>query len=68
MRRKSSGIRSFVTPMRLLLLGFAAGVAALLGAPVEALAHGVAAGDASYLQEVTGVLLVPFSYLGAKHR
>ena len=35
--------------------------------PGVALAHGVAAGDKGYLQEVSGVLLVPFAYLGAKH-
>lgn len=37
------------------------------GWPSIALAHGVAAGDKGYLQEVSGVLLVPFAYLGAKH-
>ena len=40
---------------------------ALLGAPSEVLAHGVTAGDKGYLQEVSGVLLLPFAYLGAKH-
>src|SRR5688500_8147243 len=40
---------------------------ALLVAPAEAWAHGVAAGDKGYLQEVSGVLLLPFAYLGAKH-
>ena len=35
--------------------------------PADALAHGVAAGDKGYLQEVSGVLLIPFAYLGAKH-
>jgi len=59
--------RSFVTPTRLLLLGLTVGLLSLLGAPVEAFAHGVAEGDAGYLQEVTGDLLVPFAYLGAKH-
>jgi hypothetical protein len=49
------------------LLAAALGLAALLAAPIEAFAHGVAAGDAGYLQEVSGVLLVPFAYLGAKH-
>src|SRR5687767_9337345 len=33
----------------------------------EALAHGVTAGDKGYLQEVSGRLLIPFAYLGAKH-
>jgi hypothetical protein len=35
--------------------------------PTTLLAHGVASGDKGYLQEVSGVLLVPFAYLGAKH-
>lgn len=35
--------------------------------PSIAQAHGVAAGDKGYLQEVSGVLLIPFAYLGAKH-
>lgn len=30
-------------------------------------AHGVAEGDKGYIQEITGVNLVPFIYLGAKH-
>jgi hypothetical protein len=33
----------------------------------SALAHGVAQGDKGYIQEVTGVHLIPFAYLGAKH-
>jgi hypothetical protein len=32
-----------------------------------ALAHAVAAGDKGYIQEITGVNLLPFIYLGAKH-
>lgn len=35
--------------------------------PTTAFAHGVTAGDKGYLQEVSGVLLIPFAYLGAKH-
>lgn len=49
------------------LLALAAALLAVAGFPAEALAHGVAAGDKGYLQEVSGVLLVPFAYLGAKH-
>ena len=41
--------------------------AALIIAPSVALAHGVASGDKGYLQEVSGALLIPFVYLGAKH-
>ena len=44
-----------------------AAVLALLGAPAEALAHGVAAGDKGYIQNVSGILPIPFMYLGAKH-
>ncbi len=45
------------------------GLALLLvaGLPAEALAHGVTAGDKGYIQQVSGVLMVPFAYLGAKH-
>lgn len=39
----------------------------LLVGPSEALAHGVAEGDKGYIQESSGVLFVPFMYLGAKH-
>jgi hypothetical protein len=52
---------------RLLLFILLAGLLALLGSPIEALAHGVTAGDAGYIQEMSGVLLIPFAYLGAKH-
>ncbi len=31
------------------------------------LAHGVAVGDQGYIQEISGVNLLPFTYLGAKH-
>ncbi|WP_404420139.1 HupE/UreJ family protein [Marinospirillum sp.] len=33
----------------------------------EALAHAVAQGDKGYIQEITGIHLVSFIYLGAKH-
>jgi hypothetical protein len=32
-----------------------------------AAAHAVAEGDKGYIQEITGVNLIPFVYLGAKH-
>ena len=31
------------------------------------IAHGVASGDQDYIQETSGVNLIPFMYLGAKH-
>jgi hypothetical protein len=34
---------------------------------LDALAHAVAEGDKGYIQEITGVHLIPFVYLGAKH-
>jgi len=51
---------------RLLIFTVAAGCLTLL-APTDALAHGVAAGDKGYIQEIAGVNLIPFVYLGAKH-
>tara|TARA_B100002003_G_C13986919_1_gene477045 strand:- start:237 stop:887 length:651 start_codon:yes stop_codon:yes gene_type:complete len=39
----------------------------LLGATGEALAHAVAEGDKGYIQEIYGVHLISFIYLGAKH-
>ncbi len=45
-------------------------LAALLLLPLvatEVLAHGVAEGDKGYIQEISGVHLLPFTYLGAKH-
>lgn len=46
-----------------LLLGLA--LALLAAAP--SFAHGVATSDAGYIAEITGINLVPFIYLGAKH-
>jgi hypothetical protein len=37
------------------------------GVTTELLAHGVAAGDKGFIQQASGVLLIPFAYLGAKH-
>lgn len=48
-------LRKAVLPLLLTLLSAAA------------LAHGVAEGDADYLQRVQGTALLPFIYLGAKH-
>ncbi|PXX93863.1 hypothetical protein DIT71_02585 [Marinobacter vulgaris] len=39
----------------------------LLGMGTEVLAHAVAQGDKGYIQEITGVNLIAFMYLGAKH-
>jgi hypothetical protein len=39
----------------------------LLALSISASAHAVAEGDKGYIQEITGVHLLPFVYLGAKH-
>jgi hypothetical protein len=43
------------------------GLALLTAFGGDALAHGVAEGDKGYIQEITGINLLPFIYLGAKH-
>ena len=40
---------------------------ALIGTADAALAHAVTLGDKGYIKEVTGVNIIPFLYLGAKH-
>ena len=65
--RTPRGLRWLCTPTHVLLL-----LAALCGAlcallPADALAHGVTTGDKGYIQETTGVVPIPFLYLGAKH-
>ena len=42
-------------------------VASLLIGMPEALAHAVAEGDKGFIQESSGVMLIPFIYMGAKH-
>ncbi len=42
-------------------------LAAALLAGGEAAAHAVSEGDRGYIQEITGVNIIPFVYLGAKH-
>lgn len=44
-----------------------AGPLALCFQASAALAHGVAAGDKGYIHQSTGLLPIPFAYLGAKH-
>ena len=39
----------------------------LLGLSTDVLAHAVAQGDKGYIQEITGINLISFIYLGAKH-
>lgn len=35
--------------------------------PVDAIAHGVTEGDKGFIQESSGIMILPFIYLGAKH-
>ncbi len=56
-------MREARVPYLLLLLG----VLTLVGLPADAWAHGVAAGDKGFIQQISGVHLMPFAYLGAKH-
>lgn len=51
---------------RVRLMGIALALA-LLGASADVLAHAVAEGDKGYIQEITGMNLIAFMYLGAKH-
>ena len=50
----------------LLYLLFLLVASLFIGMP-EALAHAVAEGDKGFIQESTGVMLIPFIYMGAKH-
>ena len=54
-----------IWPSRLLLLS-AFFICFFLGS-TEAFAHAVTEGDKGYIQEISGVNLLPFMYLGAKH-
>ena len=42
-------------------------LALILASTASALAHAVAEGDKGYIQEISGIHLIPFVYLGAKH-
>ncbi len=56
---------TFATWSKRLWLGL--GLLLLTGLVSQAVAHGVAEGDKGYIQESSGVLFMPFVYLGAKH-
>lgn len=51
----------------LLCLGLLVTLLTFFGLSPEAVAHGVTAGDKGFIQESSGILTVPFIYLGAKH-
>lgn len=52
---------------RAFLQASAAALLMVLAFSSDAIAHAVAEGDKGYIQEITGVHLIPFVYLGAKH-
>jgi hypothetical protein len=54
-------------PMRQSLILIAAIALALLAFASSAYAHAVTAGDKGYIMEISGIKLIPFTYLGAKH-
>jgi hypothetical protein len=60
-------LRALDTRTQLLLFLLAVATLCQFALPGALMAHGVASGDAGYIQESSGVLLVPFAYLGAKH-
>lgn len=65
MRSTSSGLRALASCRATALI---LTVLALYASSVaQALAHNVTAGDAGYIQEIWGVHIIPFIYLGAKH-
>ena len=51
----------------LALMGIAIVLSTTFGITPDAIAHGVTSGDKGYIKESTGVLPIPFIYLGAKH-
>lgn len=55
-----------LSPMRIAVV-VAAAVLILAATGVDALAHNVTQGDKGYIQEIAGINLIPFLYLGAKH-
>ena len=53
--------------MQRVLISFITLIAALVAFVPAAFAHDVTPGDAGYIQEIFGVHIIPFIYLGAKH-
>jgi len=64
---RSYGSGAWSHPMRQPLILMALVLLALIAFATTAFAHAVTAGDKGYIQEVSGMKLIPFLYLGAKH-
>lgn len=60
-------IQNVIGHRRVIVFALIAVTAILGGFVSEVIAHGVTTGDKGYIQEVSGVLPIPFIYLGAKH-
>ena len=60
-------IQNSIGHRRLILFALLAVLAILGGLVPDVIAHGVTTGDKGYIQEISGVLPIPFIYLGAKH-
>ena len=63
---RKCGVTARGAPERFLRLFFTTALLLLAFTGVAA-AHAVAEGDKGYIQEISGVHLLPFTYLGAKH-
>lgn len=64
---RSYGSGAWSHPMLQPLILMALVLLALIAFATTAFAHAVTAGDKGYIQEVSGMKLIPFMYLGAKH-
>ncbi len=62
-----SGVGGMARLLRPALILTALFCLALLASATTALAHAVTEGDKGFIMEITGVHLIPFTYLGAKH-
>lgn len=60
-------IESVYNNKRVFLTGILLCIAVVLGLVTDAFAHGVTQGDKGYIAETSGVHIIPFMYLGAKH-
>jgi len=60
-------IQNSIGHRRIILFALLAVLAMLGGLVPDVIAHGVTTGDKGYIQEISGVLPIPFIYLGAKH-
>jgi len=65
--KRAIGFTKYKLPNPLALAFTFLSLLLLSGVLQTAQAHGVTIGDQGYIQEITGINLIPFAYLGAKH-